>query len=206
MSAAPRSAPGADPRVVRTHARVLEAAWEVLAEVGFDRVTIELISERSGVARSTMYRHWTTREEILRDAFSARAFQEPGSDGAAPDARAALSAYAVTFAAGLAHDWGRAALTMAAGALDEPDQRSAVRTFADGTLRDLRAIVERASTDGDLPAGADLDACAVALVDVLIAPLFYRYQVLGEPAGDAQAGALAHRAWQLVTTATPSTT
>jgi len=203
MSTVPTGAPGVDPRVVRTHARVLGAAWEVLAEVGFDRVTIELISERSGVARSTMYRHWTTREEILRDAFSARAGQDSSSDDADPDARAALTSYAVTFAAGLVHDWGRAAVTMATRALDEPDQRSAVRTFAAGTLTYLRAIVERASADGDLPAGADLDACAVELVDVVVAPLFYRYQVLGEPAAAAEASALALRAWQVLTTDPP---
>lgn len=30
-----------DPRVVRTRARALNAAWEVLQEVGFDGVTVE---------------------------------------------------------------------------------------------------------------------------------------------------------------------
>lgn len=67
-----------DPRVARTRSRVLGAAWELLDEVGFDGVTVELVSERSGVARSTMYRHWRTMPELLRDAFAAQAGSRPG--------------------------------------------------------------------------------------------------------------------------------
>lgn len=196
----PTETSGEDPRVVRTHARVLSAAWEVLAEVGFDRVTIELISERSGVARSTMYRHWATREEILSHAFSARAGHALETDGPMPDAHTALMSYAVYFAAGLADDWGRAAITMATRALDDPDQRRAVRTFADGSAADLRAIVDRAAHEGLLPYGADLGSSTAMLADVLIAPLFYRYQVLGEPGDAGAATALAERAWRLLTT------
>lgn len=61
-----------DPRIAKTRKRVLDAAWELLTEVGFDGVTVELVSTRSGVARSTLYRHWDTKSEILRDAFSGR--------------------------------------------------------------------------------------------------------------------------------------
>ncbi len=202
MSIVSPRGPNADPRVARTQARVLAAAWDVLAEVGFDRVTIELISERSGVARSTMYRHWTTREEILRDAFSARAGHHVDGDQPTPDAYTALTTYAVSFAAGLADDWGRAAVTMATRALDEPDQRRAVRTFADGSWDDLSAIVSRAVDEGVLAADTDVNGATSRLNDALIAPLFYRYHVLGEPAGAQQAHELAERAWSALMTAT----
>ena len=59
-----------DPRMARTRERVLGAAWELLNEVGFDGVTVELVSERSGVARSTLYRHWRSMPEVLRDALA----------------------------------------------------------------------------------------------------------------------------------------
>jgi AcrR family transcriptional regulator len=189
--------------VVRTRARVLAAAWEVLAEVGFERVTIELVSERSGVARSTMYRHWQTREEILRDAFSERAAAHRAPDAGA-DAHRQLTSYAVTYAVGLAQEWGRAAATMATRGLDDAEQRRAVLTFAEGNRADLRGIVDAACDEGVLPpdlADDGRDEAAALLVDVLLAPLFYRYHVLGDPADAAGATVLAERAWRLLTTA-----
>ena len=48
---------------------MLEAAASLLAEEGFDRLTLEELAERSGVARSTIYRNWDDRSELLADAF-----------------------------------------------------------------------------------------------------------------------------------------
>jgi AcrR family transcriptional regulator len=195
----PRTAASPDPRVARTRARVLAAAWEVLAEVGFERVTIELVSERSGVARSTMYRHWQTREEILRDAFAEQRVPSHRDPDAAAGAHRELVTYAVAFASGLAADWGRAAVTMATQALDDPDQRRAVLTFAEGSHADLHRIAELAHDEGALPAGADVAEVAEGLIDAIVAPLFYRYHVLGAPADAAAATALAERAWSALT-------
>src|SRR5690242_20019705 len=47
-----------DPRVAQTKQLVLEAAFAVIAESGFAGATVERIAERSGVARSSIYRHW----------------------------------------------------------------------------------------------------------------------------------------------------
>lgn len=58
-----------DPRIERTQALVVEAAAELLAERGFERITIDGIAERSGVARSTIYRHWPDRADLLGRAF-----------------------------------------------------------------------------------------------------------------------------------------
>jgi AcrR family transcriptional regulator len=48
---------------------VLDATAELLAEVGYRPLTIELISTRSGVARSTIYRQWSNVAELAIDAF-----------------------------------------------------------------------------------------------------------------------------------------
>lgn len=61
-----RAAPSdADPRVARTRANVLRAATDLLVDGGPTAVTIEAIVAASGVARSTIYRHWDTRDDIL---------------------------------------------------------------------------------------------------------------------------------------------
>jgi AcrR family transcriptional regulator len=55
----------------RTIAHVLAVAAELLAEVGYRALSIELVVQRSGVARSTIYRHWKNRAELAIAAFDA---------------------------------------------------------------------------------------------------------------------------------------
>ncbi|MEX1280276.1 MAG: helix-turn-helix domain-containing protein, partial [Acidimicrobiia bacterium] len=61
-----------DPRIERTRRVVLGAAVEVVAERGFSGATIDAIAQRSGVARSTIYRHWPDRGDLLLEAVSDR--------------------------------------------------------------------------------------------------------------------------------------
>ena len=188
-----------DPRIARTRARVLDAAWELLNEVGFDGVTVELVSDRSGVARSTLYRHWRTMPELLRDAFAAQASGEPAAPAAA-DGLGALVAYARAVAVGLTDVWGRAAVSLAASATVDPEQRQVQRVFVDGTRRDLRAIVATGRATGELDAttAADDEALVDRLLDLVVAPQFYRYQFTDAPVTPEQAAALARTAWDAV--------
>ena len=54
-----------DPRIARTRAAVVRAATDLLVEGGPSGVTVDAIVARSGVAKSTIYRHWESRDEIL---------------------------------------------------------------------------------------------------------------------------------------------
>ncbi len=184
-----------DPRIARTRTRVLEAAWDLLTEVGFEGVTVDLVSERSGVARSTLYRHWRTKEEVLRDAFAARAdaSEEPT---AGIDGQATLVSYARAVAAGLTDVWGRAALSLALTAQDDPAQRAVLQTFVDGNRRDLRLAVDAGRRDGVLD--GDPEELVDRFVDLVIAPLFHRYSVVGRPATPEVAEGLARAAWAVV--------
>jgi AcrR family transcriptional regulator len=53
------------PRDATIDERVLEAARELLVEVGFDATTLQAIAERSGVHASAIYRRWPSRVEII---------------------------------------------------------------------------------------------------------------------------------------------
>lgn len=57
-----------DPRVARSREKVLTATVELLAERGYEGVTIEGVADRSGVAKTTIYRHWRGKPELLTDA------------------------------------------------------------------------------------------------------------------------------------------
>ncbi|HJR90359.1 MAG TPA: TetR/AcrR family transcriptional regulator [Aeromicrobium sp.] len=59
-----------DPRVMRSRRAVLEAAVAVLAEVGYGAFTIDAVARRSGVARSTIYRLWEGKAELIDSALT----------------------------------------------------------------------------------------------------------------------------------------
>lgn len=54
-----------DVRVARTRAAVLRAATDLLVDGGPSAVTMDAIVAHSGVAKSTIYRHWDTRDDVL---------------------------------------------------------------------------------------------------------------------------------------------
>ena len=186
-----------DPRVARTRDRVMDAAWQLLTEAGFDGVTVEDVSERSGVARSTLYRHWRSMPELLRDAFTAQARRRGPTDDAGTGLEA-LTAYAQAMAVGLVDLWGRAAVSLAASAAVHAEQGEVLQVFVEGNRRDLRALVEGAVAAGELAQGTDVGVVVEQLLDLVVAPLFYRYQFLDSPLTPPQAAELAARAWTAV--------
>ena len=60
-----------DARVARTRTAVIRAATDLLVEGGPSAVTIDAIVARSGVAKSTIYRHWESRDDVLVDVLHA---------------------------------------------------------------------------------------------------------------------------------------
>jgi AcrR family transcriptional regulator len=58
-----------DPRRVRSRDRLLDAATELLAAGGVEAVTVEAVTRRSRVARTTLYRNFGNSAELLAAAF-----------------------------------------------------------------------------------------------------------------------------------------
>jgi AcrR family transcriptional regulator len=135
---------------------------ELLNEVGFDGVTVELVSERSGVARSTLYRHWRTKAEMLRDAFAAQASGRRAT-GRRGDGLSALTAYAQTVAVGLTDVWAGRRQPRCLGG-QRPGAAGGAARVRRRHPRDLREVVEL----GQRSRGARPDADTAALVDRLL--------------------------------------
>src|SRR5438067_1344702 len=60
-----------NPQVMRTKAAVLAATQQLISEAGVGGVTFERVSEKSGVARSTIYRYWASTSALIVDAFAS---------------------------------------------------------------------------------------------------------------------------------------
>src|SRR6202042_3535784 len=69
-SGADTSGGKADKRVRRSKAAVLAQTYELLSEGGIGGVSIDEVSRRSGVSKTTIYRHWPSRAALLMDACS----------------------------------------------------------------------------------------------------------------------------------------
>jgi AcrR family transcriptional regulator len=59
------------PRSAQSHQAILQAALELLAEVGFERMSIEAIATRAGVGKTTIYRRYDSKEELVAEAIES---------------------------------------------------------------------------------------------------------------------------------------
>lgn len=59
------------PRSEEAHQRILEAAYELMIQIGFNDLTIEAIAARAEVGKPTIYRRWSSKAHLVMEAFLA---------------------------------------------------------------------------------------------------------------------------------------
>lgn len=70
----PKEVAGKEPAALgrkRDHTRdaeIIEAALNILAEVDFDTMTMDMVAARAKAGKATVYRRWPSKEELVRDA------------------------------------------------------------------------------------------------------------------------------------------
>ncbi|WP_020666825.1 TetR/AcrR family transcriptional regulator [Amycolatopsis nigrescens] len=84
-------APDPSRRSERSRQAILAAAFELLGESGYAKLTIEAIAARAGVGKQTIYRWWPSKGSVLFDAFLAfgedRVLELPDTGDLAADLR-----------------------------------------------------------------------------------------------------------------------
>ncbi len=172
-----------DPRVARSRAAVLEVTLELLAEMGLAATTIEAIATRSGVAKTTIYRHWNSRAEVIVDA--VRSAAEPHPIPTSGDLRSDL----ITFIEHLADRLRRGRLagllpTLVDAAARDPEIATLYHELIEQRRQPVRALIEGAIADGSIAPSVD----AELLADILVGALFVRLLVTRQTiAGDTAA-------------------
>jgi AcrR family transcriptional regulator len=69
--AAARMEPASRPGRKRDHSRdpeILEAAIEVLAETGYEGMTVDMVAARAKAGKATLYRRWPSKADLVVDA------------------------------------------------------------------------------------------------------------------------------------------
>src|SRR6202035_1447083 len=87
-----RPGPGRPRRSATGHA-ILKATREILGQRGVHGLTVEGVAERSGVAKTTIYRRWRSKEDLALAALLEVIQQEPPAVRHVGNTRTALSAY-----------------------------------------------------------------------------------------------------------------
>lgn len=50
------------------NAEILDAAFDVLAETGYERMTMDMVAVRAKAGKATVYRRWSSKAELVLDA------------------------------------------------------------------------------------------------------------------------------------------
>lgn len=59
------------PRSVESHQAILQATLDLLGEVGFNIMSIDAIAARAGVGKTTIYRRYSSKEELVASAIES---------------------------------------------------------------------------------------------------------------------------------------
>ena len=159
-----------DPRVLVSRERVLTTTLDLLMETGLGALTIDEVSRRSGVAKTTVYRHWANRSALVIDACSRMTDGEqapPDTGSLDGDLRAILTDIANRL--GTAR-WSSILPSIVDAAEHDPEFAGIHSRIQHGHAAPLRAALDRAALRGEIPPAADRNAIAAAL----LGPLFYR--------------------------------
>lgn len=162
-------------RIDRSKEKVLRTTVEVLYDSGLN-VTIDEVARRSGVAKTTIYRHWPTRLALVLDACS-QFTPEPSI----PNTHS-FSEDVQEFVENLAGKLESARWTGILPAIVDAAERSeevakVLSAIQVGHAAPIRAIVENAKRRGEVH--VDVDASSVAAG--IMGPLFYRRWFSREP-------------------------
>jgi len=158
-----------DPRVVRSRSAVADATLDLLVELGYSGLTIDAVSKRSGVARTTIYRHYASVAEMVMGALQAeRELTAPAPTG---DAWVDLRTEMLAIVTKLTSTRWRQVLpeVVAAASRDEEFLRFQM-IFANERRVEVQQLLEELRAVGRIDSEADIDL----VNDLLVSPIFYR--------------------------------
>jgi AcrR family transcriptional regulator len=179
VAAGPARAPGR-PRSEQAERAILAAALDLLAEHGVGGLSIEAVAARAGVAKTTVYRRWSAKEELLLDALAG--LKGPILEPPAGSVRDQL----VWLLSEMGRRWPREAPLMRRLIADAGHHPGLVDEYWRRIVAPRREVVyrllRRGIAEGAVRAGADVEL----LGDMLVAPLLVRVVIRPAPMTDEQ--------------------
>ena len=167
--------PRLDPRVARTRAVVLGAAVDLLAERGYSGFSVEGVVDRTGIARTTLYRHWPTRDDLL-----AAVIGHLAGTGPLPDTGSVrqdlLDFFARRVQAAHKPQWERCMPALVEAAAHYPELATMVARLTSQALSQIETLLRRGIERREIRPGINPQLAASALMG----PLVFRRLLLQE--------------------------
>ncbi|MGW8997650.1 TetR/AcrR family transcriptional regulator [Streptomyces koyangensis] len=182
------------PRSAEADAAILAATRDALVELGWSGMSLGDVAQRAGVAKTTLYRRWAGKNELVVDAV-AELFDElvlPDGDSLAAD----VVGVVLQFGELLQRPETRTSLmAVVAESTSDPALRLRIRTaIVDRQKRLVLQGRERAQRRGELPYEAEpavAEQHADLIFDVIAGAVVHRALVSDGPVDEAWAQALA---------------
>jgi AcrR family transcriptional regulator len=157
------------PRSVDADEAILAATLELAGEVGINGMSMDDLAERAGVSKTTIYRRWTSKEQLVLDALhSAMGPLDDVDTGSLGDD---LRAYLIELGERM---WRGRMSDVLPHLIEVACHDDALRSRLDDYVQFRRApmleILRRGLERGQLPADTDVEV----LTDVLLGPFIYR--------------------------------
>jgi AcrR family transcriptional regulator len=153
---------------------VLRAAAKELTRVGYAHLRVEDVAARSGINKTTIYRRWPTKAELV-----AAALREVAAKTAPIDTGTLRGDLRESLREALArgrHPWGRGIMRILQTERTAPDIDALAHRLRDEQHEKRVAMVNRGIARGELPKGVDPDL----VVDLVTAPVLRRVFTFGE--------------------------
>jgi AcrR family transcriptional regulator len=165
----PRRMPGR-PRSEVSHQAIIRATLELLLETGYRSLTMEGVRARAGVGKATIYRRWSSKEELVRDVI---VFLH--DDVEAPDTGSLRGDYE-----GMASRVRSAAQRAGAATLmprllgetaNDPELHAIFyENLVEPRRAQMRAVLRRAMARGEIRDDVDIEV----IIDLFAGPVIYR--------------------------------
>jgi AcrR family transcriptional regulator len=168
--------PELDARVRHSKEVVMATTYALLSEEGLAGVTVDAVARRSGVAKTTIYRHWPSREALLLDtcAQMGRHFDIADAGSFPRDLRALVQRVVEQL---LSDPYAAILLSLMDAAERNPDLAALLAAAQAKLVEAVHAVLARARVRGELrrlPEASDVAA-------LLVGPLLHRRLFSHEP-------------------------
>jgi AcrR family transcriptional regulator len=174
------------PRKTGTARRALAAAAEILRRDGYSRLTIERVAAESGVAKTTIYRHWPTKAALCMELYlevAGRELRDPDTGDIESDLQHICNTVVRLQMRTVA---GPAFIGILAEALSNPKSSGSFLAEFAARRRELtRRVLKRAIHRGEIRAGTDVDLVIDTIGGATTFRLLQRHAPLSRKFADA---------------------
>lgn len=191
------------PRDASRDVAILDAARELLAEVGYEGMTMDAVAARAGASKATLYRRWSSKVDLAVDAVTCGGVRSLDPDDVPDTGSLAGDLRALEQLRRARKDSATDHLIpglMAEVRRDPEIARQFHESFVRPKIAQVRALLERARARGEVPADRDLDLVST----VVPALVSYRKIVAGQAVGPADVDRLMQEVLVPLATAPPA--